>query len=544
MVEGASVDVSTISQKLHSAIQENEWQSNKRAAKEIQSLLAVLNTYTPDPSTMLETMRETRIGVVVSKLRKHSDECVKAYASRLTNKWKAALDVNSTSSKPKQPAVVAASAYTKIPETAHDSKTGDAARLRVQQAYANERAKKDSRTSIFLENPIVKKVRGRKPVASAATITRFTNPERANMQQKVPRSVAPSSYKSSGDARPAPSSSLPVRPAPRPTTSAPTANMTSDEARHHQRQLKLRALAENKARATGKTVPFASVQQKPPAAASSTSFTKMAPVPSKFTAINRPPPPASSSTSKRNSTTSYVDKRKMTKPTGPPQAREQRKEFLDKMYPRTVGRADPNTNLKQKRKREDDSSAKTPPLKAGERDVMHWLKGLADGDMSQYGPAFFEHGFDTLKLVATMTDKDVAVVVPKRGHARVVAAALPSLQSKPLSAPPSRRKKLSKYDDDDEYDSDDGFLVDDDDMPRFVPGLITSMIRKGRRRRSAYYDDDDEGEEDGGNDSSDMEASYEEIQREESRSAQFGDYEDDVEDRRNRKHKAKKQKRK
>ncbi|RHY85102.1 hypothetical protein DYB26_013876, partial [Aphanomyces astaci] len=116
MVEGASVDVSTISQKLHSAIQENEWQSNKRAAKEIQSLLAVLNTYTPDPSTMLETMRETRIGVVVSKLRKHSDECVKAYASRLTNKWKAALDVNSTSSKPKQPAVVAASAYTKIPE--------------------------------------------------------------------------------------------------------------------------------------------------------------------------------------------------------------------------------------------------------------------------------------------------------------------------------------------------------------------------------------------------------------------------------------------
>ncbi|RHZ38556.1 hypothetical protein DYB28_010255 [Aphanomyces astaci] len=234
----------------------------------------------------------------------------------------------------------------------------------------------------------------------------------------------------------------------------------------------------------------------------------------------------------------------MTKPTGPPQAREQRKEFLDKMYPRTVGRADPNTNLKQKRKREDDSSAKNPPLQAGERDVMHWLKGLADGDMSQYGPAFFEHGFDTLKLVATMTDKDVAVVVPKRGHARVVAAALPSLQSKPLSAPPSRRKKLSKYDDDDEYDSDDGFLVDDDDMPRFVPGLITSMIRKGRRRRSAYYDDDVEGEEDGGNDSSDMEASYEEIQREESRSAQFGDYEDDVEDRRNRKHKAKKQKRK
>ncbi|ETV92264.1 hypothetical protein H310_13487 [Aphanomyces invadans] len=540
MVEGASVDVSHISQRLHSAIQENDWQTNKQAAKDLSGLLAVLTTYTPDPITM----RETRIGVAVNKLRKHSDECVKAYASRLTEKWKAALDVKSSSSSKAKPAVVTAASYTKIPETTNDAQKGDAARLRVQQAYASERAKKDSRTSIFLDQPIVKKVRGRKVVPSTTTITRFTNPERANMTHKVPRAVAPSSHSSSATtasasrARPPSTSDVGV-PARRPAmkssqSAASNANtMTPDELRHHQRQMKLRALAEQKARATGKTVPFASTLDTPSAVAS----TKSAPVPSKFTAINRQKPSGT-----------YVDKRKMNSSSSATSAsskltpeEQSRKELLNRMYPRAVGRPDPNTNLKQKRKRDEEHASSTAaPLQPGEREVMHWLKGLAEGDMSQYAQAFFDNGFDTMKLLSTVTDKDLAAMIPKRGHCRVVEAALQSLTRR--RKPPERVRKNSmrrSVYDEEEYDTDDSF-VDNDNDEGYRMGPITAMMMKKRgkdyRKFSSAYDDD--------GDSSDMEASFDEIQREEDRSAKYGDYEDEVEDRRNRIHKAKKQKRK
>ncbi|RHY26568.1 hypothetical protein DYB32_007491 [Aphanomyces invadans] len=412
MVEGASVDVSHISQRLHSAIQENDWQTNKQAAKDLSGLLAVLTTYTPDPITM----RETRIGVAVNKLRKHSDECVKAYASRLTEKWKAALDVKSSSSSKAKPAVV---------------------------------------------------------------------------------------------------------------TAAP------DELRHHQRQMKLRALAEQKARATGKTVPFASTLDTPSAVAS----TKSAPVPSKFTAINRQKPSGT-----------YVDKRKMNSSSSATSAsskltpeEQSRKELLNRMYPRAVGRPDPNTNLKQKRKRDEEHASSTAaPLQPGEREVMHWLKGLAEGDMSQYAQAFFDNGFDTMKLLSTVTDKDLAAMIPKRGHCRVVEAALQSLTRR--RKPPERVRKNSmrrSVYDEEEYDTDDSF-VDNDNDEGYRMGPITAMMMKKRgkdyRKFSSAYDDD--------GDSSDMEASFDEIQREEDRSAKYGDYEDEVEDRRNRIHKAKKQKRK
>ncbi|CAK5150461.1 unnamed protein product [Aphanomyces euteiches] len=444
MSESWSLDqVRDMSNKLHNVISESDWKTNRETARNLQKWLATLKTYKPDQNAL----RETRIGVAVSKLRKHDDNCVSAYASMLTDKWKSALDIKtagSTSRGPENDRTMNIEAERK----------NEAARQRLQQSYANEKAKREARTSVFLDNPVAKRGKGRKSVST----TTITSPE---------------------------------------------------EERHHRRQMQYRMLAEKKARETGKTVP-ASISKAVPAAKST---------------------PAPASHSKPRSSSDKSERRPVkAAPTMNPKDKVD-KEFLDKMYPRVAGCPPVETNTKQKR---DEGSKAPAPLKEGEREVMHWLKGLTE-DMSQYAQTFFDNGFDSMKLVSTINDKDIAAMIPKRGHCRVVEMAVQSLkQSRKSKPPPVAKRKRPSYDDD-EYDSDDGFVVNDEE-DHFVPGAITSMFRKGRGRRPAYYDDD--------GDSSDMEASFEEIQREEYRSARYGDYEDEVEDLRNRKHKEKKLKRK
>ncbi|KAF0730462.1 hypothetical protein Ae201684P_021808 [Aphanomyces euteiches] len=489
-----------MSNKLHNVISESDWKTNRETARNLQKWLATLKTYKPDQNAL----RETRIGVAVSKLRKHDDNCVSAYASMLTGKWKSALDIKtagSTSRGPENDRTMNIEAERK----------NEAARQRLQQSYANEKAKREARTSVFLDNPVAKRGKGRKSV-STTTITRYVNPPRPGVERKIPRAIAPpSTSKTISQVRPSSNinRSSSEHTKSYSSTSQPIKKMTPEEERHHRRQMQYRMLAEKKARETGKTVP-ASISKAVPAAKST---------------------PAPASHSKPRSSSDKSERRPVkAAPTMNPKDKVD-KEFLDKMYPRVAGRPPVETNTKQKR---DEGSKAPAPLKEGEREVMHWLKGLTE-DMSQYAQTFFDNGFDSMKLVSTINDKDIAAMIPKRGHCRVVEMAVQSLkQSRKSKPPPVAKRKRPSYDDD-EYDSDDGFVVNDEE-DHFVPGAITSMFRKGRGRRPAYYDDD--------GDSSDMEASFEEIQREEYRSARYGDYEDEVEDLRNRKHKEKKLKRK
>lgn len=150
----------------------------------------------------------------------------------------------------------------------------------------------------------------------------------------------------------------------------------------------------------------------------------------------------------------------------------------------------------------------------GQRDVIQWLKSL-DVDMSSYADAFFDNGFDSIKLLNEIKTKDLESMVPKAGHQRMIEKALSDLKRKhstaasnrPRSANrdrdlPRRKPRPESYFDE---DSDDSFVVSDGD--EYAPGVITAMFRKGRKRRYSIDSTD----------SYNMEASYAEIQNEEER---------------------------
>ncbi|KAJ0389799.1 hypothetical protein P43SY_010353 [Pythium insidiosum] len=84
--------------------------------------------------------------------------------------------------------------------------------------------------------------------------------------------------------------------------------------------------------------------------------------------------------------------------------------------------------------------------------------------------------------------------------------------------PPLPSRRDSYFDE----DSDDSFVVSDGD--EYAPGAITQMLMKNRKRRRLSIDSTD---------SFNMEASFDEIQREEERSKRYGEYEDYREELRN-----------
>ncbi|KAG7400186.1 hypothetical protein PHYBOEH_006725 [Phytophthora boehmeriae] len=150
--------------------------------------------------------------------------------------------------------------------------------------------------------------------------------------------------------------------------------------------------------------------------------------------------------------------------------------------------------------------------------------------MSEYAPAFFENGFDSVKLLSTIEKSDLPSLVPKKGHHRLIQQALNDLRHKHSTAASSQRrerirKEPSRMRRDDPFDeeSDDSFVVSDDEGYR--PGRIAAMFRKNRKRRYSIDSDD----------SLNMEATFDEIQTEEKRSAMYGEYEDYREDMRNKK---------
>lgn len=133
--------------------------------------------------------------------------------------------------------------------------------------------------------------------------------------------------------------------------------------------------------------------------------------------------------------------------------------------------------------------------------------------MSEYAPAFFENGFDSIKLLGNIEQEDLPGLIPKKGHHRLIQQALADLKRKHRTAAHSGRrdrqaapKRRSAYSD--EEDSDDSFVVSDGDEYR--PGMISGMFRKNKNHRKRSYSFDS-------TDSYNMEASYDEIQHEEER---------------------------
>merc|ERR1712137_366646 len=213
--------------------------------------------------------------------------------------------------------------------------------------------------------------------------------------------------------------------------------------------------------------------------------------------------------------------------------------MLDKMYPRVCGVGNTSSSSVSGAKKSRPSTAakrKETYHTEGQREVLSWLKGLSV-DMSEYAPAFFENGFDSLKLLSTIEKSDLPSLVPKKGHHRLIQQALDELWHKHSTSAASQRRdrvqkesRMRRNDPFEDEDSDDSFVVSDDGEYR--PGHIAAMFRKNRKRRYSIDSDD----------SINMEASFDEIQKEEKRSALYGEYEDFREDMRKKKMLKKKKK--
>ncbi|OWZ14089.1 hypothetical protein PHMEG_00012478 [Phytophthora megakarya] len=430
----AEKDVANMARQIAQVTQRDGWKSDKSVVPDMHRLLGKLTTLKVDK----ELLQRTMIGAAVNKLKKHDDEIVRGYSTSLTKKWKNEVGI-STPSGSRAPSA-------SPPKDSGDRKRLESARKRLQQGYASERAKRDSRTVQVLSGPIAKGRRG----TTVSTAPSRSSISRAYMAQRRPLTSA------NHRAASAPPVARRVLPASRvqPQARRPT-----------------KSLANIASSSRGGSAP-------------------------------RDLPPA-------------VDARKA---------------MLDKMYPRVcgVGAASANTSGGTKKKT-TAARRKETNYTEGQREVLSWLKGLSV-DMSEYGPAFFENGFDSVKLLSTIEKSDLPSLVPKKGHHRLIQQALDDLRHKHSTSASSQRRdrfqkesRMRRNDPFEDEDSDDSFVVSDDGEYR--PGHIAAMFRKNRKRRYSIDSDD----------SINMEASFDEIQKEEKRSALYGEYEDYREDMRNKK---------
>ncbi|GMF65075.1 unnamed protein product [Phytophthora lilii] len=452
------------------------WKSDKSVVPDMQRLLGRLTTLKVDK----DLLQRTKSGAAVNKLKKHDDEIVRGYSASLTKKWMEQVGVaTKSSSRPPESRRVPSPSPPK--RDSGDQKRFESARKKLQAGYANERAKKDSRTVQVLSGPIAKGRRG----TTVSTAPSRSSIGRAQLAQRRPLSNV---THRAASAPPVARRVLPTSRAQpqdrRPVTSL--ANMSAEE-RHRQRMLKYKALSGQVDRDTDR--------REPERARGST-------------ANGRPRPgsrPSSASSSRGGSA-----------PRDLPPAQDARKAMLDKMYPRVCGVGATSTSSKSAggaKKSRGTAAARRKEVNysEGQREVVSWLKGLSV-DMSEYAPAFFENGFDSVKLLSTIEKSDLPSLVPKKGHHRLIQQALDDLRHKHSTSAASQRRdrfqkesRMRRRDPFEDEDSDDSFVVSDDGEYR--PGHIAAMFRKNRKRR--YSIDSDE--------SINMEATFDEIQQEEKR---------------------------
>ncbi|KAL4161401.1 hypothetical protein PRNP1_001955 [Phytophthora ramorum] len=493
-------DVAAMARQIAQVTERDNWTSDKSVVPDMQRLLGRLTTLKVDK----DLLQRTKIGAAVNKLKKHDDDVVRGYSTSLTKKWKSEVGVASSKGGAARPV-----ASQRVPSPSPpkrgvgEQKRFESARKRLQEGYASERAKKDSRTVQVLSGPIAKGRRG---------TTVSTAPSRSSIgrAQLALRRPLPSATYRAASAPPVARRVLPTSrvqtQARRPPTSL---NSMSAEERHRQRQLKYKALSGHGGVDGGR--------REPERARSSSNTTQ---------SNGRPRPesrPSSASSSRGGSV-----------PRDLPPAVNGRKAMLDKMYPRVCGVGSSSTPSGKssggaKKKTSAASRRKEVNYSEGQREVLSWLKGLSV-DMSEYAPAFFENGFDSVKLLSTIEKSDLPSLVPKKGHHRLIQQALDDLRHKHSTSASSERRdrfpkqsRIRRNDPFEDEDSDDSFVVSDDGEYR--PGHIAAMFRKNRKRRYSIDSDD----------SINMEATFEEIQKEEKRSALYGEYEDYREDMRNKK---------
>ncbi|KAG7391698.1 hypothetical protein PHYPSEUDO_003772 [Phytophthora pseudosyringae] len=506
-------DVAAMARQIAQVTQGDGWTSDKSVVPDMQRLLGKLTTLKVDK----DLLQRTKIGAAVNKLKKHDDEIVRGYSQSLTKKWKNEVGIVSSSASSSSSSSRRLPGRPQVPspsppkQDSGNQKKFESARKRLQEGYASEKAKRDSRTVQVLSGPIAKGRRG----TTVSTAPSRSSIGRAQLAQRRP--LAGASYRAAS-APPVAHRVLPAsrlqQQARRPATSL--ANMSAEE-RHRQRQLKYKALSGHpgSGRDNGRREP------------------ERARISSNSTQANGRARPASRPSSASSS-------RGGSAPRELPPVPDARKAMLEKMYPRVcgVGAASTASNSSSGSKKRTSAAARRKEVNytEGQREVVSWLKALSV-DMSEYAPAFFENGFDSVKLLSTIEKSDLPGLVPKKGHHRLIQQALDDLRHKHSTSAASERRdrfpketRMRRRDPFEDEDSDDSFVVSDDGEYR--PGHIAAMFRKNRKRAYSYDSDD----------SINMEASFDEIQKEEKRSALFGEYEDFREDMRNKKMLKKKKK--
>ncbi|TMW65818.1 hypothetical protein Poli38472_003583 [Pythium oligandrum] len=489
-----SGDVQAMARQIERLVTRPGWQSDAGLASDMMGVLGKLTTVKVD----VDLLKSTGIGKMVKKLTKHQDDVVKGYSASLMNKWMTQVGV--AGEKPGKPSAAnARSASPALPQNGggSDPNRYESARKKLQEKYAAEKAKREARTVQVLNRPITGKKRS--TTISAAPSRSSTVARSKLMAQRRPLGMAGSRAPSTSTSnpltppvrRPMPSPPMQRRPA-----SAPLSSNDPEEI-HRRRIERLRALA---------------VQQEQDRDGAKNG---------RPSASGRAPAGQKASASRPNAPAKSVDPRKA---------------MLDRMIPRVCG-VSTDTSASGKTKKSADGSkssgkkAKNVSYSEGQREVIQWLKRL-DVDMSDYAQAFFDNGFDSIKLLNEIKPRDLESMVPKAGHQRMIEKALNDLKRKQSTAASSRPRSAQRERDlprrkpqRDSYfdeDSDDSFVVSDGD--EYAPGVITAMLRKGRKR--SYSIDS--------TDSYNMEASYAEIQHEEERSKRIGEYEDYREELRNK----------
>lgn len=190
----ASADhVAAMAQQIQRVVSREGWTHDTTAAPALQQLLGKLTTL----KVNVALLKDTGIGAAVRKLTKHDDDVVRGYSASLTRKWMEQVGVppppparpNSKSHDP-SPApspsgkgtsvcishslcdsdscqtneLIHVYIYTHMDvlvyRAAADAQRLEHARKRLQDGYAQEKAKRDSRTVQVLQRPVAKGRKG------------------------------------------------------------------------------------------------------------------------------------------------------------------------------------------------------------------------------------------------------------------------------------------------------------------------------------------------------------------------------------------------
>ncbi|KAG7400187.1 hypothetical protein PHYBOEH_006726 [Phytophthora boehmeriae] len=146
MATTGETEVAAMAREISRVTSRDGWKSDKSVVPDMQRLLGQLTTLKVDKNLL----QRTKIGAAVNKLKKHDDEVVRGYSTSLTKKWK--TEVGISNAKAVEPSSMRPPERRHVPSPSPphrdpaDQKRLENAKKRLQQGYASEKAKRDSRT--------------------------------------------------------------------------------------------------------------------------------------------------------------------------------------------------------------------------------------------------------------------------------------------------------------------------------------------------------------------------------------------------------------